>query len=97
MEVFYATDRERSGSTTPNDFYAAGRGELAYGVAGVSIPRRHERGELEAPVWWKLEFSEDPARHVVLLSVEPMKPADFHGGVANRTIAKSLNATSHPQ
>ena len=84
VEVFYATDRSRSGATAPNDFYAAGRGKLEYGVSGVSIPRRHKRGELEAPAWWKLEFSEDPARHIVLLSVTPMTSVDFHNGVAQR-------------
>lgn len=85
VEVFYGTDRSRSGSAAPNDFYATGRGELEYGVTAVSIPRRHKRGELEAPVWWKFEFSENPAKHVVLLSVSPLSPADFHGGIAKRT------------
>jgi len=87
VEVFYATDRSRGGSTAANDYYATGRGKLEYGVTGVSIPRRHKQGELEAPVWWKLELSEDPARHVALLSVTPMTPAAFHSGVAKRTSA----------
>jgi esterase/lipase superfamily enzyme len=87
VEVFYATDRSRGSSTEPNNFYASGRGKLEYGVTGVSIPRRHKRGELESPVWWKLEFTEDPARHVVLLNVSPMTPAEFHSGVATRTSA----------
>jgi esterase/lipase superfamily enzyme len=87
VEVFYATDRSRSGSREPSEFYAAGRGTLEYGLTSVSIPQLHTRGELEAPVWWKLEFREDPVRHVVLLSVEPLTATTFHDQVAARSSA----------
>lgn len=86
VEVFYATDRSRSGSTTPASFYGTGRGALEYGVASVSIPARHKRGELESPSWWRrIVFSPDPSRYVMLLDVSPMKPADFHRSVVART------------
>jgi len=85
VEVFYATDRAKTGSPQPANFYGAGRGALEYGVAGVSIPRRHQKGQLESPSWWRLEFTQDPAHHIVLLSVKPMEAAAFHGGVAART------------
>lgn len=87
VEVFFATDRARGESAEPDKYFATGRGELQYGVAGVSIPRRHQRGELESPTWWKLEFSADPGRHVVLLSVDSLSAALFHDGIARRTRA----------
>lgn len=92
VEVFYATDRSKGGSQVPNDFYKNGRGDFEYGVTGVSIPRRHKRGELESPVWWKLEFSEKPDKHVVLRNVQPMTPEDFHDSVAQRTDANGQNS-----
>jgi esterase/lipase superfamily enzyme len=69
VPIYYATDRSRSGSVKPNDFYGAGRGELTFGTAEVSIPYGHRRGGLERPTWWKFEFKDNPKKHVTLLSV----------------------------
>lgn len=79
VPVFYGTDREirDEAGLEPSEIYTAGRGELTYGVAEVSIPRTHEAGEMERPRWWKLEFREDPSRHVVLLGVERLGEGDF--------------------
>src|SRR5262249_14260121 len=38
---------------------------LTYGVAEVSIPPKHEVGQVESPEWWRFEFSPDPQKHVV--------------------------------
>ncbi|MEM7373159.1 MAG: alpha/beta hydrolase [Bacteroidota bacterium] len=78
IEVFYATDRERTGKDEPEDIYGGGRsrrkdplqGPVEYGICEVSIPPNHKVGEIEAPVWWKLEFTPNPEKHVVLLKVE---------------------------
>lgn len=85
VEVFYATDRARSGRPAPKDFFGSGRGSLEYGTAGVSIPRRHQAGELESPVWWRFEFTEDPAKHVVLLGLQTATADQFHEAIAART------------
>lgn len=72
MRVFYATDRAAEAdfaNLPPAERYGGARGKLDYGLAEVSIPRGHTPGLLEAPSVWRLEFSEDPARHVVLMSV----------------------------
>lgn len=71
VRVFYGTDRRRSGSGEPADFYSADRGTLEFGSALVSIPERHRPGALESPSIWRLEFREDPEKHVVLLNVFP--------------------------
>jgi hypothetical protein len=68
VKIFYGTDRrsERGaekvsyGERDPN-------GKLSFGTALVSIPRDHRMGELERPSLLKLEFREDPEKHVVLL------------------------------
>src|SRR5262245_1276819 len=84
VEVLYATDRARSGDTAPARFYATGRGTLEYGVTTVSIPHVHRRGDLETPSMWRFEVSADPARHVKLLSVEPLGHDAYGRSVASR-------------
>ncbi len=71
VRVFYGTDRRRSGELEPNDFYSGDRGSLEFGSAYVSIPERHRPGALESPSVWRLEFREDPEKHVVLMAVVP--------------------------
>lgn len=69
VKIYYATDRARSGSDLPNDFYSGRRGDIEYGTATVSIPDQHRPGKIEKPSIWTLEFREDPQRHIVLRSV----------------------------
>lgn len=85
VRVFYATDRQPTGNLTPADFYGADRSpdeSIHLGTLDVSIPRDHRMGEIERPSIWKLEFREDPAKHVVLLSVSPQSEADFYRGLS---------------
>lgn len=80
VNVYYATDRAYSGETAPARLFGGVRGneQLRMGVARVSIPREHRLGELEEPSIWKFERREDPKKHVVLLSVQPQRTADFY-------------------
>ncbi len=57
--------------------YGAQRGKLELGVCEVSIPKSHEVGELESPSVLRLEFCEDPARHVMLFSVKNQPAEQF--------------------
>lgn len=78
LPVFYATDRKPADRVGGKPFYTAARGnELVYGVAEVAIPERRDRGKLQRPAWWRLEFREDPARHLVVLTVEPLAGPAF--------------------
>jgi esterase/lipase superfamily enzyme len=71
VRLFFGTDRNRTGSTTPADVFGEDRGEaLIFGTCEVSIPRGHQPGELETPFILRRAF-ESPERHVVLLSVTP--------------------------
>ena len=69
VKIYYATDRARSGSELPNDFYSGHRGEVEYGTATVSIPDHHRPGKIEKPSIWTFDFREDPQRHIVLSSI----------------------------
>lgn len=78
--LFYATDRETTGSSDPYSFFGPNRKQgdaLHYGSCEVSIPvLDHREGRVEAPLFG-LEFLRSPEKHVVLKSVEPMEREAF--------------------
>ncbi|MBI2472003.1 MAG: alpha/beta fold hydrolase [Planctomycetes bacterium] len=76
-QVFYGTDRKENDPTQPQKFYGNQRGDLRLGICEVSIPPDHKMGELESPKWWKLEFNENPNKHVVLLKVQELSSEYF--------------------
>lgn len=87
VRVYYATDRRATGEAKPAEFYGSDRVDtdaLALGVCEVSIPRDHEMGQLESPSILKLEFRQDPEKHVVLLSVTPQGRSAFYQDLADR-------------
>ncbi len=88
VEVFYATDRSRSGDPDPAKFYNAGRADLELGLAMVTIPDTHTKGLVESPSIWKLEFGPNPAKHVVLQSVTPVDEGVFYNQMNARLEAK---------
>lgn len=79
VRVFFATDRKSVG---PGEFGGA-RDEtrISYGSLFVSVPRRHEIGAIERPSMWKLEFSEDPRKHMVIVRRSVLSRDDFLAGV----------------
>jgi esterase/lipase superfamily enzyme len=82
IRIAYATDRQR-GTNHPNEFFSDRRQldsaaqPLQFGQCEVSIPYRHQPGEIERPSLWKLEIHEHPAKHIVLLAVHPMQANEF--------------------
>lgn len=76
VEVLYATDRKLAPGTALN--FGGERGtDLTYGEAEVAIPDDHRMGELERPTWWKLEFREDPNKHVTTTAITTYSEAQF--------------------
>ena len=69
VRLYYATDRQPTGSVDPYFYYGAERiDDLNYGAAAVSIPAKHGRGRLERPLFGP---PRRPARDVALLSLTP--------------------------
>ncbi len=66
VKLFYATDRARSGSDRPDDFYGGDRGDMEYGTVEVTVPRIHKPGAIESPSLLKLEWGANPERHFVI-------------------------------
>ncbi len=88
VKVYYATNRNQTLSEDPNEVFGVARGPLTFGICEVSIPLTHKIGELEAPKWWKMEFTENPKKHVVLQKVEPLNWRGFVGQL-NATLQMS--------
>ncbi|MDP3958977.1 MAG: alpha/beta hydrolase [Pseudorhodobacter sp.] len=77
VEVFYATDRARSGDSYPGDFYGYGRGPLDYGTLQVTVPDSHVPGAIESPSVWRLEFGPTASKHIILRSITPVPKDAF--------------------
>ena len=85
VTIHYATDRAGSASKKPSNAFGRERaiqGKITYGTCDVSIPFDRKKGQLPRPSWRKLEFREDPEKHVVLLKVTTLDPADFFASAA---------------
>ena len=70
MKVFFATDRNLTSEREAARKFGVQRSEISYGNCDVSIPRDHRMGALESPSLWRLEFRQNPERHVVLLDAK---------------------------
>lgn len=86
VKVFFATDRNPSGSKGPSNYFGHHFYEeadnLYTGFVTVSIPPVHKEGKVERPFkWWIIEFSEDPKKHVVLTDLKVVRGNDFYGAL----------------
>lgn len=70
--------------STASMIYGSERGELDFGQCKVSIPKSHEAGQLEAPSILKLELTEAPEKHVVLLEVLSKEEETFFADLKQR-------------
>jgi esterase/lipase superfamily enzyme len=78
VTVSYATDRAPEAGKALS--FGGQRGtDLSYGEAVVSVPDDHRMGNIERPRWWRLEFREDQAKHVVIVSMSLLAEDDFIG------------------
>lgn len=80
MCVWFGTTRRSQGGTNWNEYFSGARAQdmrLSLGRCEVSIPQEKRFGKLPRPKWWRFEFTEDPAKHVTLLSVEELGPDQF--------------------
>jgi len=89
VDVFYATDRRPTGLSSPAAFYGGKRNlvpvtgsPMQYGLAKVTIPKTHRLGSLESPKWYRLEFWEDPRKHVMIGTMSSMDGPTFFESVS---------------
>jgi esterase/lipase superfamily enzyme len=79
--VFYATNRTPAVASAlavdPDLYFGDDIGDLSLGTCEVSIPYKRQPGALPEPSILRLEFSQDPAKHVVLMEIEQLPHAAF--------------------
>lgn len=76
----------------PDEMFGGDRSNFTYGTCDVSIPRDHRMGELESSSIWRLEFREDPTKHVVLLGTTITSKDKFFADVAARVRQSPKNS-----
>lgn len=86
VDVFYGTNRNRVVHNSVVD-YGKQPAEMDYGLCSVSIPKDHRLATLEKPRWTRLEFREDPDRHVMVLQTTPLAASEFFDGLKDATQA----------
>ncbi|MDR6915085.1 esterase/lipase superfamily enzyme [Pseudomonas sp. 3296] len=69
VRVNFATDRQYT-TNDNNITFTSEPGRLSYGYCYVSIPPHHKTGAIESPSILRLEFDEDPQKHVMILKTE---------------------------
>lgn len=90
VRVFFATDRKAGAD---GGFGGERGAEVSYGSVFVSIPRAHEVGAIERPSVWKLEFSEDPRKHMMIVRQSTTDRDDFFAGM-RATLARGGSEAS---
>lgn len=89
VRVFYGTDRRLE----TGGVFGGRRGDISYGSVFVSVPKTHEVGAIERPSLWRLEFSEDPRKHMVILRRRELARDDFFADIRD-TLARGGSEAS---
>lgn len=83
VRVFFATDRALAAQQPPARRFGGQRGAaVSYGSCDISIPRDHRMGQLESKSLLRLELHDDPARHVLLLTMTLQRQDVFFATLA---------------
>lgn len=85
ITLFYGTNRKKTGSSNPNEFYGDELGELLYGACTINIPKKHQEGDIERPrkILWLWQLSENEDKHIILKKIEEKSETDFYEWLKN--------------
>jgi hypothetical protein len=98
IRVLYATDRNRllskdpttnrlSPSKNPKKMFGgewAANEQISFGACDVQLPYDRKVGTSPRPSVFKLEFREDPDKHIIIKSCEDLAPDEFFREVSGR-------------
>ncbi len=91
VKLFFATDRTWTGSEEQPKWFGPEWNDrkLTYGTCTVSIPPKHEAGEVEKPSIFKLELKEDPEKHVVVHQPMRLEEAKYFAAIREAVTERS--------
>ena len=88
LRVYYATNRNDTGDADPKKRFGFGHGAgNLFGAVHVTIPKDHRMGELETPSILKVEFREDPEKHITVQALQPLGQAAWKQELRTRATA----------
>jgi esterase/lipase superfamily enzyme len=95
IPLYYGTNRNVTGSKSPNRFFGSNLDKLKFGKCFVSIPRGHRQGAIERPPkFFGIRIGENIDQDIVLKGVEPLAEDQFLGelraGVESHTEKSAL-------
>ncbi len=72
VEVFYGTNRNKTGNSNFNDFYGSEICTLKVGKCKINIPDNHKTGKIERPmkILWLWELKENDDKHITLKDIQ---------------------------
>ncbi|MBI1423854.1 MAG: alpha/beta hydrolase [Gammaproteobacteria bacterium] len=78
--VNFITNRKKAGDN--KELFSGDRDEAVhYGKAVIHIPESHESGQVEKPSIWKLQFSENPDKHITLKTLQHEEEGEFFSDI----------------
>ena len=84
VDILYGTDRKINPKEKWEDYYTGERGKLKFGIAEVSIPKKHKFGEMESPNKWLFWQKEKIGEHVIVVKLEDINKKDFTKFLSNK-------------
>jgi esterase/lipase superfamily enzyme len=86
IPVFYLTNRNNEGIDEEDGLlrYGSEISDVRKGIAKINVPMMRKAGELNRPTLWKLQFSENPNKHFMLLSTNELDDKEFHEAISQR-------------
>ncbi len=93
VKLFFGTNRNRTGSENPNDYFGNKPDGLSFGTCMVNIPKGHMQGEVERPFsFWVFKLHENEEDHVVLKSITEVESKSFFDELNEEIALKSEKA-----
>ncbi len=87
--VFYATNRNIVSNQDSLSFGKNMDKQIKYGICNVTIPEDHRIGRIERPTIFRLEFSEDPSKHITIIDNKLFNDENsFHEEINNTMVSK---------
>lgn len=87
----YACYQVWGDDASPGRHYGNRRGSLEVGSCEITIPKEHEVGEVESPCILRLEFNDDPVKHVIFKQATQQPPEQFYADLRSFVASSKRN------
>jgi len=77
VDIFYATDRNLTGSQDPKYFYGIERGEMHYGICKVAVNIKQSKSEFADYSIWNLGYKNQPDKRGELRELTSLEKSKF--------------------